>query len=132
MTGRRGRYALLALAVFALEAAIALFVRDRLVRPLVGDALAVVLVYLALRAATRLRPAAAIALALVTAFVIEAGQLLGLIDLLGLSDNTVARVVLGAQFDPLDLTAYCLGAAGIAAAEAVAAKRTRRVQRASA
>ena len=115
-------YGLAALAVFAVEAAIALFVRDRLVRPLVGDALAVILVYLDLRAATGWRRGAAIAVALGVAFAIELGQLLGLVDLLRLRDDPVARIVLGAQFDPWDLLAHCVGAACIAAVEGLATK----------
>jgi hypothetical protein len=41
----RPSYALAALAVFAIEVIIALFVHDGLVRPFVGDSLAIVLVY---------------------------------------------------------------------------------------
>jgi hypothetical protein len=123
MNDRRPRYALLALAVFVVEVAIAVFVRDRLVRPLVGGALAVILVYLALRAATRLGQATSLSLALGVAFAVELGQLLGVIDLLGLKENPVARVVLGARFDPLDLVAYVAGAACIVAAETLARKQ---------
>ena len=127
----RRRYALLALAAFLIEVATALFVRDRWVRPLVRDALAVGLVYLTLRAATRLRQYPALIAALGVALAVELGQLLGIIDLLGLSASPVARVVLGARFDPLDLLAYCLGAICIVAAEALAARRTGAAQRVS-
>ena len=123
MRERRRGYALCAVTVFAVEAAIALFVRDRVVRPLVGDALAVALVYVTIRAVARLRQPGALALAVALAFAIEIGQLLGVIDLLGLRDHAVARVVLGARFDPVDLIFYLLGALAIVAAEALAARR---------
>ena len=125
MRQQKWSYALCAVAVFAVEATIALFVQDRVVRPLVGDALAVVLVYLAIRAATPLRQAAALALAVTLAFAIEIGQLLGVIDLLGLGELPVARLVLGARFDPVDLLFYLLGALGIVAAEALVRRRAR-------
>jgi hypothetical protein len=110
----RPRYALAALAVFALEVAIALFVDDAFVRPLVGDALAVVLVYLILRAATPLRPRVALAAALGVAVLVELGQFVGLGELLGLGGNAVARVVLGTTLDPVDLLFYAFGAVGVA------------------
>ena len=68
----RSHYALAALAVFALEVVIALFVNDAFVRPFVGDALAVILVYLGLRAATPLRPRVALGAALGVALGAEA------------------------------------------------------------
>jgi hypothetical protein len=120
--GRRSRYALCALAVLAIEALIALFVHDSFVRPLVGDSLAVILVYLLVRAVTAMRLRTATSLSLGIAFAIELSQLFGMISHLGLDHNRMARVVLGSQFDPLDLIAYVAGAACIVAGEALAAR----------
>lgn len=110
-------YALAALAVFAVEVLIALFVHDRLVRPHLGDSLAVVLVYLALRAVTPLRVGAAAIAAFAIACAIEVGQFFDLVDLLGLGACRVARVVLGTGFDPADFLAYAAGALGVLAIE---------------
>ncbi|MDB5707910.1 MAG: hypothetical protein JWN66_5026 [Sphingomonas bacterium] len=121
----RRAYALVAIAVFALEVAIALFVRDRFVRPFVGDSLAVVLVYLALRAVTPLRVKVAVALAFATAIAIEFGQYFDLLDALGLRANPVVRVVLGAGFDPMDFAAYAAGTLGVLAIEARRTVRAR-------
>lgn len=110
----RRRFALAALAVFALEAGIALFVDDGLVRPLVGDALAVILVYLGLRALSPLRPRVALAAALGVAVMVELAQLVRLGELLGLGGNRLARVVLGTTFDPVDLLFYAFGALCVA------------------
>ena len=41
--------------------------------------------------------------ALALAYLVELGQWFGLVDALGLGGSRVARVVLGATFDPLDL-----------------------------
>ncbi|WEJ98107.1 MAG: DUF2809 domain-containing protein [Candidatus Sphingomonas phytovorans] len=103
-------YALAAVALFAIEVVIALFVHDGIVRPFLGDSLAVILVYLGLRAVTPMETGPAILLALATAFAIEFGQLFGLLGALGLQANPVARVVLGTGFDPMDFVAYTAGA----------------------
>lgn len=110
-------YALAALALFAVEIAIALFVHDRLIRPHIGDSLAVILLYLALRAVTQLRVMPAAGIALAVAVAIEFGQLFGLIGALGLSGNIAARFLLGAGFDPLDFIAYAAGALFVIAVE---------------
>ncbi len=110
-------YALVALAVFIAEVTIALFVRDHLIRPYVGDSLAVVLVYLGLRVVTPwpVLPAVLVSVALAT--VIEFGQFFHLIDALGLSANPLARIILGTGFDPKDFIAYAIGAVCVLAAE---------------
>lgn len=106
----RLRYGLAALAVFAVEVLIALFVRDAVVRPYVGDVLAVVLVYLGLRAVTPLKLVPAVVLALAVAVMVELGQLFHLLDALGLAHDRMARVVLGGVFDLKDLACYAAGA----------------------
>ena len=106
----RAGYAVAALAVFVIEVLIALFVRDAFVRPYLGDALAVVLVYLALRSVTGLGVGSVLAIALAVAFAIEAGQAVHLLDGLGLTRSRLARVVLGGVFDVRDLVCYGVGA----------------------
>ena len=118
MIGEKRGYALLAAAVFAAEVLIALTLDDAWVRPLVGDALAVILVYLALRAATTLRVMPAALLALLIAIAIELGQFFALLAALGLERNPFARVILGSTYDPRDFLAYALGAGLALAGEA--------------
>lgn len=89
---------------------IALFVRDRFVRPYLGDVLAVILVYCGLRAVLPLRPLPAALLAFAVGTVIEFGQAVHVLDLLGLH-NPAIRVVLGGSFEWLDFLAYATGAA---------------------
>ncbi|RYD58130.1 MAG: DUF2809 domain-containing protein [Sphingomonadales bacterium] len=118
----RPGYAVAALVVLLIEILIALFVRDAFIRPYFGDTLAVILVYLALRAVTPLRvlPAASIALAI--AFAVEFGQWFGLVDRLGLGGSQVARIVLGTGFSLEDFAAYTAGALAVLAFEALAAR----------
>ncbi|MDG2532705.1 DUF2809 domain-containing protein [Sphingomonas sp. HITSZ_GF] len=92
-----------------MEVCIALFVRDRFVRPYLGDVLAVVLVYCGLRAVLPLRPLPAAAAAFGIAALIEFGQAIHVLDLLGLHGR-VLRVVLGGSFEWLDFVAYAAGA----------------------
>jgi hypothetical protein len=109
----RPGYALATLALFAVEICIALFVRDAFVRPYGGDVLAVALVYCGLRAVTRLSVRGAVAVAFGIAVLVELGQLIGLLDLLGLRGNGVARVVLGGSFEWQDFAAYGAGALAV-------------------
>lgn len=116
MTIRWG-YAAAAVVVFAMEVVIALFVQDALVRPYVGDSLAVVLVYLALRAVTPVRVLPAVAIALGVAFAVEFGQWAGVLDMLGLGSSRVARILLGSAFAVADFLAYAAGALAVLAVE---------------
>jgi hypothetical protein len=107
-----------ATAVFLIEACIAAFVRDGFVRPYLGDCLAVVLVYLTIRAATRLSILPSTMLALGVACAVEFGQYVELVRLLGLDDIPTVRVILGTGFDPMDFIAYAAGAATVLVGEA--------------
>ena len=104
-------YAIAAILVFLVETAIALWVRDGFVRPYLGDVLAVILVYLVLRAITTLRILPAALAALAIGLAVEIGQAMNLLELLGLSNHAVARVVLGTSFSVGDLFCYTAGAA---------------------
>ena len=109
MTFRWG-YALATAVMFGIELLIALFLNDPLIRPHVGDALAVILVYLGLRTIFPWRPLPAALTALGVAFAIELGQLFHIRDLLGLSDSALVRFTLGGVFDVKDLFFYTAGA----------------------
>lgn len=106
----RPGYALAALAVFLIEVAIALWVRDAVVRPYGGDVLATILVYLGLRAVTDMKVMPAALAALAISFLVEMAQALDLVTRLGLSHNETARTVLGTSFAVGDLVAYSVGA----------------------
>jgi len=105
------RHAVAAAVLLAVEIGIALFVRDSFVRPYLGDVLAVVLVYCSLRALFPLVPWQAAGIAFGIAAAIEFGQLIGILDLLGLRGNAIARTVLGSGFEGKDFLAYAAGAA---------------------
>ena len=109
----RPQWWLAALALLAIEVAIARYAPQGLLRGFGGDVLVVVLVYALLRTCV-VQPAARLALwALLFACVIECLQGLGMVDVLGLHDQTalhrVLRIALGTTFDLWDLVAYGCG-----------------------
>ncbi len=104
-------YALATLIVLVVEVLIALYMHDAVIRPYGGDVLAVILVYLGLRAVTPMGVRSAALLALSIAFAIEFGQLFHVLDRVGLGHNRLLRIVLGGVFDVKDLACYVAGAA---------------------
>ena len=118
----RLRYTLAFLALFALEAFIALRVRDRFVRPYLGDVMVVWVVYCFVRA---VRPWGWKRLPLYVfgfAVLVEWLQFLNLSDLPVFAANPVARVVLGSVFDWADILCYGTGCLVLALAEQWAGK----------
>ena len=103
--------------LLCVEVFIAAFLHDRIVRPYVGDLLAVVFLYCLVRSVvtTPVRPT--VAAVLLVAYGIEVLQYLHLLTYVGLQHSRLAAVVLGNHFEWGDMLAYTLGALGILAAE---------------
>lgn len=89
---------------------IALYVRDTLIRPVLGDVLVVIWLYFLLSSVLRLRARTLIFITLLIAFSVEFAQYLKLPKLLGIEPGTALSTILGATFDWLDLVAYITGA----------------------
>lgn len=109
MLGINKTYLFLTVIVFIAEVFIALFVTDNFVRPLVGDALVVVLIYCFLRIflnVNRLKVAVGV---LLFAFTIETLQYFDYVKLLGLENNRILSVAMGRTFEWLDFAAYFAG-----------------------
>ena len=109
MTFRSG-HAIAALALIMVELLIAIFVKDGFIRPYLGDVLAVILVFMAIRAVLAAGEWTAAGIALSIAVIIEFGQLIGILNILGLAHHQWLRVVIGTGFDVKDLLAYAIGA----------------------
>jgi len=103
------RYFLFALILFLVEVFIALYVHDSLVRPYVGDYLVVMLIYCAVRTFINISPLKLAIGVLLFSYVIEVLQFFNIVDRLGLSDNKLAKTVIGYGFEWIDLLAYTLG-----------------------
>ncbi|GAB2793492.1 DUF2809 domain-containing protein [Rhabdobacter roseus] len=98
-----------ALLLLAMEVLIALFVRDPLVRPYLGDVLVVILLYCFFKAFLRVPVYPLAWCVLFFAGTLEFLQYLRLVEKLGLEKSTLARTLLGTSFAWLDLLAYLAG-----------------------
>ena len=103
-------YLSLFVLLLTVEILIALYVHDNIVRPYIGDVLVVILIYSFLKI---LFPETQRLPILVTVFavLVEIMQGFDLIGKLGLSDNTLARIIIGTTFDIKDIACYVAGGA---------------------
>jgi hypothetical protein len=104
------RYFVLFLIVFVIEILIALYMHDRIIRPYIGDVLAVVWVYLLVKSFTNLSPTTVAAVSFVFACLVEFAQYIHLVTILGIQNNKLLCTVLGTGFEWLDIGAYFCGA----------------------
>lgn len=113
MDKRRWMYLAAFIIIFMIEACIAVFVHDRFIRPYVGDALVVVLIYCFVRV---ILPGGAPRLPLYVflfAVLAEVLQYFNLVDMLGLGGSRIARIILGSVFDWKDIASYGAGCLGL-------------------
>ena len=103
------KYAIITVIILLIEIGIALFVKDRFIRPFVGDLLVVVLLYFGFRTILKARARRVAIGVLVFACFVEVLQHFSLVERLGWEGNEFARIILGSTFDWLDLLAYVLG-----------------------
>jgi hypothetical protein len=109
MFGFRKSYFLLFLLLFAIEVYIGLYLHDTVIRPYGGDFLVVILLYCLVEAVTRLPVLLGAAWVLVFAYVIEISQYFHLVNMLGLQNFKLAKLLLGTTFSFIDLFTYTLG-----------------------
>lgn len=113
------KYFLFAVAIFIIEAVIALFVRDKFIRPYFGDYLVVILIYCTVKSfikASSLKLATGV---LLFACLVEVLQYFKVVDRLGLSGNEIAKTVIGYGFEWWDILAYTLGIATVLVLEKI-------------
>ena len=103
------RYFLFAMVLFIIEVLIALFVKDSFIRPYGGDFLVVILLYYLVRAFWGGTPFQVALGVLIFAYIVETLQYFKIVDLLGLTGNRLAEIVIGTGFSWWDMLAYTLG-----------------------
>jgi hypothetical protein len=112
-------YFSIALIIFVVEVLIAFFVRDRFVRPYLGDTLVVILIYCFVKSFLRI-PVISVAIAvLVFSFTIEFLQYVHIVEKLGLEKSIIASTVIGTSFAWNDILAYIAGIAIILVVERI-------------
>ena len=116
------KYFALTMLIFFTEVLIALFVHDRFVRPYIGDVLVVVLIYCFLMTFLHWPYMQVAIFVLLFAFAVEVLQYFKLVEILGLQNSKLARIVIGTAFAWIDFVAYFAGFCVILVAE----KATRR------
>lgn len=105
----RVAYLLSALVIFFTEVFIALYVKDDIIRPHVGDLLVVIMIYCFCRAVFNWSIWKVAILTLLFAYTIEVLQYFKIVELLGLQRSLLARVVIGTYFSWIDILAYTIG-----------------------
>lgn len=105
---KRIHYLVLTLVILILEVIIAVYVKDKLIRPYVGDILAIIFVYFGIKT---LYPSLKQAnlLAFLIGCIIEISQGFQILRHLGLQDNKWLSIILGSTFDWSDLFCYFIG-----------------------
>lgn len=121
MTHRKERFTFLILffVLLVIEVCIALFVRDRFLRPYGGDVLVTVLICCFLRifipCGVKLLPLYVFLFALA----VEIGQYFDFVTLLGLGEIPFFRILLGSTFSAADIVCYGAGSALYALSESL-------------
>jgi hypothetical protein len=110
MPTSRENWFYLAGCLFCVEVFIAAFMHDKIIRPYVGDLLAVVFLYCFSQSlmATPTKPT--LVAVLLFAYAIEVSQYFHLASHLGLNQSGLALLVLGSHFEWIDMLAYTVGA----------------------
>jgi hypothetical protein len=103
------QYFSLTLLLFTIEIMIAKYVYDDFVRPYIGDMLVVILIYCFVKTFinTKLIPTAM--LVLLFAYFIEALQYFKIVNILGLQQYKLARIIIGISFSWVDILMYTIG-----------------------
>lgn len=106
---QRYPYILLTFLLLSIEVIIALYVHDDFIRPYIGDILVVILLYMLIRICfpkgIRLLPLYIFLFSILTEWL----QYIQIVKLLGLSDVTFFRVLIGSTFDWKDIICYGIG-----------------------
>ncbi len=103
------KYVECAIVLFLTEAFIALYVTDDFVRPYVGDFLVVILLYCIVKSVVNASKTTVAFSVLIFAYILETLQYLKIVELLGLNNYPLAKVIIGTSFAWIDLMAYTLG-----------------------
>ncbi|MBQ2768105.1 MAG: DUF2809 domain-containing protein [Clostridia bacterium] len=121
----RKTYAVLFAALLLIEICIALFVRDRFVRPYVGDMLVTLLIGCFIRIFAPQKPLLLPIYVFLFAAVVEVSQYFDLIALLGLGDNRFLSLIIGRTFSAADLLCYAAGCLALFGADVLMRHRNR-------
>ncbi|MEG0187142.1 ribosomal maturation YjgA family protein [Algoriella sp.] len=100
---------IIAIIIFLVEVFIALFIKDKIIRPFIGDILVVIFIYYFLKAFINTKAINLAIFTLIFSFVVEILQYFNFVELIGLGHNKAARIIIGTSFSWIDLVCYFVG-----------------------
>lgn len=103
------KYFALAVILFITEVLIAAYMHDAFIRPYGGDVLVGILVYCFVKSFFNTPVLPTVIAVLIFCYVIEMLQYFHFVDLLGLHNVKLARIVLGVGFSWIDMLCYTAG-----------------------
>lgn len=103
-------YLIISLLLLIVEITIALYSKNEFIRAVFGDYLAVILLFYLLATFLRISLYKIAFLSLLISYLIEGLQFIHVLELLGLENHTVLKIVFGTSFSWMDMLAYTLGA----------------------
>lgn len=104
----RYKYLGVFLVLFIIEIYIGVFVHDNIIRPFVGDALIVGVIYFFIRSFIK-KVRFLTVYVFLFACTIEVGQYFNIVSILHIENFKLARTILGATFDIKDIFSYLIG-----------------------
>ena len=105
----RKTYFILTVLLFITEVLIAIYVRDKVIRPYIGDYLVVILLYSFVRSFLNMSVWVTGISVLLFSYLIEILQYFRIVEVLGLEYSRVASIVIRSSFEWMDLVAYTAG-----------------------
>ena len=100
---------IIAIIIFLIEVIIALYIKDKIIRPFVGDILVVIFIYYFIKAFINTKAIYIAIFTLIFSFVVEILQYFNFVEMIGLGHNKVARIIIGTSFSWIDLLCYFVG-----------------------
>ena len=100
---------IISIIIFLVEVFIALFIKDKIIRPFVGDILVVIFMYYFIKAFINTKAIYIAIFTLIFSFVVEILQYFNFVEMIGLGHNKVARIIIGTSFSWIDLLCYFVG-----------------------
>lgn len=102
-------YLFLFVFLFLVEIFIALFIRDKIIRPYFGDVLVVVLLYFLVRIFVKKSSSAILWWIFAFAVFVEFLQYVKIVEILNLQSNKIVSTIVGTTFDIKDIICYFIG-----------------------
>jgi len=109
MLNFNSKYFYLTIFLLITEIIIAIWVHDAFIRPFGGDFLVVILIYCLVKSFMDSPVSPTILSVLLFAYAVEISQYFHLVNLLGLRNSKIARIIMGTSFSWTDMLMYSLG-----------------------